>query len=253
MSDMNINNPLNSNKIQELINANTTSNVSSNYNVENVLSNIEDLFKGNDKEKRKKANDFLLFFEKSQAAWDISKEILSIPNLKEEAYYTATNIIKMKLRFDFGNYCGNKDIIISVGEFLIEKLVSFKDKKFYILSNLCRCFSLFVVFAHRDIPDIIKVFVSKLNDQKIEGLTVILLVFTFLAEIVEDNNIVIDEEYRISYKSLLENLSNDVLIFINFMINYTKEYKDQFIKQDAIYKSYFKNINKYVIYFIYSI
>merc|ERR1712032_1465216 len=111
------------------MNANSSTNTSSEYNVENVLSNIEDLFKGNDREKRKKANDFLLFFEKSQAAWDIAKDILNIPNLKEEAYYTATNIMKMKLRFDFGNYCGNKDIIISVGEFLIEKLETFKDKK----------------------------------------------------------------------------------------------------------------------------
>ena len=63
------------------------------------MSFLMHLFKGNDRDKRKKANDFLLFFEKSQAAWDIAKDILNIPNLKEEAYYTATNIIKMKLRF----------------------------------------------------------------------------------------------------------------------------------------------------------
>lgn len=228
------------------IKANEQNNPSADYNLQNVLLNIEALFCGHDEDKRKKANKFLLYFEKSHNAWDIAKEILNTKNLKEEAYYTALQIIKKKLRFDFGNYCGNKQIIISVGEFLIEKIIDLKLNKFYIIANICRCFALFVVFAHEDIPDIIKVFVSKLNDQSISGLTVILMTFAFLAEIVEDNNIVIDEAYRISYNKILESLSNDVLVYLDFMIKYSKENKEEFIKSDPALKIYFKNINKYV-------
>jgi len=231
---------------EDLLKANDLSNTSQNYNFEKVLTSINDLFVGQDATKRKEANKFLLFFEKSQQAWDIAKEILSTKNLLEQAYYSATQIIKKKLRFDFGNYCGNKQIIISVAEFLIEKLVEFKENKIYIVANLCRCFALFVVFAHQDIPDIIKVFVNKLNDQSITGLTIILMVFSFLAEMVESNNIVIDEAYRVSYCEFLEKLSDDVLIFIDFMIKYSKENKEEFLKRDPSTRIYFQNINKYV-------
>ncbi len=230
----------------DLLKANDQTNVSQSYNLQNVLISINDLFIGQDANKRKEANKFLLFFEKSQQAWDIAKEILSTKNLLEQAYYSATQIIKKKLRFDFGNYCGNKQVIISVAEFLIEKLVEFKGNKVYIIANLCRCFALFVVFAHQDIPDIIKVFVNKLNDQSISGLTIILMVFTFLAEMVETNNIVIDEAYKISYCDFLEKLSDDVLIFMDFMIKYSKDNKEQFLKTDPDLRIYFQNINRYV-------
>ncbi len=232
---------------EDLLKANSDSNVSQDYNLENVLIAINDLFIGSDDKKRKAANKFLLFFEKSQQAWDVAKEILSTKNLIEQAYYSATQIIKKKLRFDFGNYCGNKQVIISVAEFLIEKLFEFKENKFYIIANLARCFSLFIIFAHQDIPDIIKVFVEKLNDQSISGLTIILMTFTFLAEMVETNNIVIDVSYKNSYSEFLEKLSDDVLVFMNFMIKYSKENKDESIKRDPSLKIYFQNINKYVI------
>lgn len=233
---------------EDLLKSNDDSNISESYNLQNVLMSINDLFVGQDSTKRKEANKFLLFFEKSQQAWDIAKEILSTKNLIEQAYYSATQIIKKKLRFDFGNYCGNKQVIISVAEFLIEKLVDFKESKVYIIANLCRCFALFVIFAHQDIPDIIKVFVSKLNDQSITGLTIILMVFAFLAEMVENNNIVIDESYRISYYELLEKLSDDVLVFLDFMIKYSKENKEELLKKDPSYRIYFQNINRYVKY-----
>ena len=232
---------------EDLLKANDESNISQSYNLQNVLSSINDLFVGQDAIKRKEANKFLLFFEKSQQAWEIAKEILSTKNLLEQAYYSATQIIKKKLRFDFGNYCGNKEVIISVAEFLIEKLVDFKENKVYIIANLCRCFSLFVIFAHQDIPDIIKVFVNKLNDQSITGLTIILMVFTFLAEMVETNNIVIDESYKTSYCEFLEKLTDDVLIFMDFMIKYSKENKEEFLKRDPSFRIYFQNINRYVI------
>jgi len=230
----------------DLLKANEDSNVSKDYNLENVLTSINDLFIGQDAKKRKEANKFLLFFEKSQQAWDIAKEILSTKNLLDQAYYTATQIIKKKLRFDFGNYCGNKQVIISVAEFLIEKLIEFKENRLYIIANICRCFALFVVFAHQDIPDIIKVFVNKLNDQSITGLTIILMVFTFLAEMVETNNIVIDESYRTSYLEFLGSLSGDVLVFIDYMIKYYKENKEEFLKTNSNSKIYFQNISKYV-------
>ena len=77
-------------------------------------------------------------------------------------------------------------------------------------------------------------------------MTIILMVFTFLAEIVEDNNIVIDEAYRTSYNDILEKLSADVVVYIDYMIKFVKEKKEEYLKIDVMYKNYFKNINKYV-------
>lgn len=239
------NNPSNNTSNPDTSQLDTTSSTQE-YNVQNVLSAIDALFIGHDDKLRKEANRFLLNFEKSQIAWDIAKNILNLKNLSEQAYYTALQIIKKKLRFDFGNYCGNKEIIISVAEFLIEKIIDLKENRFYVISNICRCFALFVVFAHQDIPDIIKVFVNKLNDQSISSMTIILMVFTFLAEIVEDNNIVIDEAYRTSYNDILEKLSADVVVYIDYMIKFVKEKKEEYLKIDVMYKNYFKNINKYV-------
>ena len=68
------------------------------------LEAVNYLFHSNDKELKKQANNFLVKFESKPESLDISYQVLLKDNLPEEVYYNALNILKNKIKFDFGNY-----------------------------------------------------------------------------------------------------------------------------------------------------
>lgn len=235
----------------ELLNLNDTNYVtnklSTGFNIENYKLAVHLLYQGNNTEIKRKADQYLYSFEKTHEAWDISINILNTPNLQEEAYFNASQIIKKKLRFDFGNYCENKNIIETLGTFLIEKIIYYRDHKSYLISNLCKCFSLFTVFAHQTLPDLIKVVVNKLNNDNIKDLMSLLLIFNYLAENVNDNDVVVDQSYKDSYIKFLETISDDVIMFLNYLIKVARNSKDSVVKAEPTMLSFFRMLNKNII------
>ena len=75
------------------------------------LEALNYLFHSNDKELRQKANKYLVEFESKPDSWDIAYQVLLKDNLSEEAYYNTLNILKNKIKFDFGNYLFRKSRI----------------------------------------------------------------------------------------------------------------------------------------------
>jgi hypothetical protein len=217
-------------------------------NIENFKKAVHLLYHGQSTEAKKKADQYLCDFERTNEAWDIAIQILSTPNLEEEAYYNASQIIKKKIRFDFGNYTENKDIIQNLAKFLIEKILEFKDHKLYLLTNFCKCFALLTVFAHHIIPDIIKIVVEKLTTKEIKNLMSLLLIFSYLAENINDNEIVIDQNYKTSYETFLQGISDDVIIFLDYLIKTLADgkYKEDIIRSDPTMMSFFRLMNKNV-------
>lgn len=218
------------------------------YTIENFKLAVHTLFKSQSTEDKKKADQFLCNFERTNEAWDISIQVLRTPNLEEEAYYNASQIIKKKIKFDFGNYTENKEIIENMATFLVEKILDFKDHKYYLLTNFCKCFALLAIFAHHVIPDIIKVIVQKLNNNDIKNLMSLLLIFNYLAEGVSDDEVVIDQQYKSSYEQFLRNISDDVVVYLDYLIKIIsdKNYKQEIIKKDPTMLSFFRIMNKNV-------
>ena len=77
------------------------------------LEAVNYLFHSNDKDLKVKANKFLVEFEAKAESWDIAYQVLLKDNLPEEAYYNALNILKNKIKYDFGNYSENPEHIIN--------------------------------------------------------------------------------------------------------------------------------------------
>lgn len=215
--------------------------------LENFKLAVHLLYKSTNPEIKRKGDQYLFQFEKSNEAWDISIAVLNSPDLEEEAYFNASQIIKKKLRFDFGNYCENQTIIENLATFFIDKIIQFKNHQYYLISNLCGCFALFTIFSHQMLPDIIKVVVNKLNNQDIRDLNSLLLIFSYLAENANDSDIVIDENYRISNDKLLNSISNDVIVFIDYLIKIMASSKENLIKTNPLMSSFFRLMNKDVI------
>lgn len=218
-----------------------------NFTFENFIKAVKLLYHKGDPDLKKKGDQFLCDFEKKNEAWDISIQILNTPNLDEEAYYNASQIIKKKIRFDFGNYT-DVEIFKKLSNFLIEKVNEFKNHKQYLLSNFCKCFALLTIFAHQSYPDIIKDLCERLYNKDIKNLMALLLIFNYLAEYQNDPDIVIDESARDSFIDFLHNISDDVIAFIDYLIKLigNGSLKEEMVKSDANMLNFFRLLNKNV-------
>ena len=107
--------------------------------MDEFLNAVNMLFHSNDKDMKVKANKFLLDFETKPESWDISYQVLLKDGLQEEAYYNALNILKSKIKYDFGNYSENPEYIERLLSFLESNIDKFKKAKNYILLNYCDC------------------------------------------------------------------------------------------------------------------
>jgi hypothetical protein len=220
-----------------------------NISYENFLQAVYLLYKSSDSETKNIANSYLYKFEESSAAWDISVQVLNTAGLNDEAYFNASQIIKKKLRYDFNEHANNNVVLENLATFLIEKVYAFKDHMLYLLSNICKCFSLLSIFAHKLFPDIIKIVVSKLSNEDIRCLMSLLLTFNFMPEnILNKNELVIDDEYKKSYETFLSSISEDVIIFLNYLINKINTCKNEMIQKDQNMVSFFRLMNKNVIF-----
>lgn len=217
------------------------------YTLENFKQAVHILYFCNDPDLKKKADQYLCDFEKKNEAWDIAIQILNTLNIDEETCYNASQIIKKKIRFDFGNY---KDVEIfkNLSNFLTDKIIQFKDSKFYLLTNFCQCFALLTIFANQSYPHIIKILCGRLYDKDIKNLTSLLLVFNYLADNFDDSDIVIDKSERDSYANFLKTISDDVISFIDYIIKFAgnEGYKDELIKSDPKMLNFFRILNKNV-------
>jgi hypothetical protein len=213
------------------------SNKASEFTIENFKAAMNEIYsKTPNNENIKIANEYLCRFEKSNEAWDISLEILNTPNLADTLYFNASQIMFKKLRFDFGNYTGNKDILERLGNILIEKIIQFKEHESYLMTNLCKCFALFIVFAHAQLPNIIKQLVAVLNRDNIRSIMALLIIFTFAAENVVNEDIVIDQNYKNSFELFLLSLAEEVMMFLNNTVLFINSYKGELVDVTKINK-----------------
>jgi transportin-3 len=218
-----------------------------NITYENFLQAVYMLYKNNDSDIKNMANSYLYRFEESSEAWDISVKVLNTSGLNEEAYYNASQIIKKKLRYDFSEHANNEIVLSNLANFLIDKVYSYKDHMLYLLSNICKCFSLLSIFAHKKFPEIIKKLVQNINNDDMRSLMSLLLIFNYMPEnIINKNEMVIDDEYKTSYESFLSNIAEDVIIFLNFLIDKINNNKNELIKNDPNMVSFFRLMNKNV-------
>lgn len=186
---------------------------------EKFLQAINSLFKSNDPQLRKEANSFLCLFSQTPESFEISLDILNTPNLMDEAYFNASQILKKKLTFDFGNYFENPQIIISLLKFLIEQIDKFQKAKQYIRINLCQCFSRAMLFTSDNFTQFMHYCVSKLNSQNLfENNLSLIMIFDFLAETYLDSEIVVDDESKDVFVKHLESIEQDVMGYLTLQV-----------------------------------
>ena len=199
--------------------------------IEEYLNAVNLLFHSNDKDMKVKANKFLVDFEKSSESWDISYQVLLKDGLQEEAYYNALNILKRKIKYDFGNYSENPEYIEKLLSFLESNIDKFKKSKHYILINYCDCIGKAFLFTGDKFNNMLKKFTMKLyNQNDNESLISLLLIFNFIYEACYDKRMVIDSKSRDIIKDNIENISGDVFQFIIFMINKLNSIDDNNLK-----------------------
>ena len=189
------------------------------------LNAVQLLFHSNNKEQRDKANKFLIELEKNADSWDIAYQILLKDNLPEEVYFNALQILKNKIKYDFGNYVENPEYIEKLLFFLLSNIDKFKNTKHYLLINFCDCIGKAFLFTGDKFKTILLNFTNKLYGQNsdINSLISLLLIFNFMSETCYDERMVIDDKSRNIFKNNIVSISGDVFQFIIFMINKLKE------------------------------
>ena len=118
----------------------------------------------------------------------------------------------------------------------------------YLLSNLCKCFSLLTIFSHHVYPELLKIVVNKFNNSDLKSMLALLFIFNYMAENENESDIVIDEDYRKSYINYLHSIGEDVLIYLDYLIKLitNTEYKQEIIRKDANMINLFRIMNKNV-------
>ena len=185
------------------------------------LEAVNYLFHSNDKDLKKKANEFLVDFESKPESWDISYKVLLKDNLPEEVYYNALNILKNKIKFDFGNYSENPEYIEKLLSFFLNNINRFKTMKHYILINYCDCIGKSFLFTGYKFNPMLKNFTIVLSGQNddINSLISLLLIFNFICEAKFDKRMVIDEKSRQIFSDNIKSITGDVFQYIIYMIN----------------------------------
>ena len=199
------------------------------YGVEPYLSAVNLLFHSDNKDLKVKANKFLVDFETKFESWDVAFQVLIKDNLSEEAYYNALNILKRKIKYDFGNFSENPEYIEKLLTFLETNIDKFKKFKHYILINYCDCVGKAFLFTGDKFKSMLQKFTIKLYNQKddINNLISLLLIFNFICETCYDKSIVIDDKSRKKIRDNLKDISDDVFQFIIFLINKVNTCQDK--------------------------
>ena len=189
------------------------------------LNAVQLLFHSNNKDQRDKANKFLIELEKNADSWDIAYQVLLKDNLPEEVYFNALQILKNKIKYDFGNYVENPEYIEKLLFFLLSNIDKFKNTKHYLLINYCDCIGKAFLFTGEKFKTILLNFTNKLYGQNsdINSLISLLLIFNFMSETCYDDRMVIDDKSRNIFKNNIASISGDVFQFIIYMINKLKE------------------------------
>ena len=201
---------------------------------QDFLNAVDALFHSNNKDLQRQANQFICDFDKRPESWDISYQILSSENLSDEAYFNAIQILKNKIKFDFGNYSDNREMIVQLVTFLLNNIDKFKTLKHYILLNYCHCFSMSMLFSGSDFTILMKKCVEKLNSSNnINDNMALLLIFNYLVDVFYDKTIVIEKDKRDEFNFNLEKIGDDVIQFLN---NLTKNIKESKIRDESILK-----------------
>ena len=215
--------------------------------INDFLSAVNYLFHSKDEELKKKSNKFLVEFESKPESWDISYQVLLKDNLPDEAYYNALNILKNKIKFDFGNYSENPEYIEKLLSFFLNNINKFKKAKHYILINYCNCIGKAFLFTGEKFNSLLKNFTMTLSAQKddIENLICLLLIFDFICETNFDNRMVIDEKSKQNFCDNVIKISGDVFKFIIYMINKLNTVEDINLKK-FISNQILETINNYL-------
>ena len=211
------------------------------------LEAVKYLFHSNDKDLKIKANKFLIEFESKTESWDISYQILLKDNLPEEVYYNALNILKNKIKFDFGNYSENPEYIEKLLSFFLNNINRFKKSKHYILINYCDCIGKAFLFTGYKFNPLLKNFTNVLSGKNddIESLISLLLIFNFICETKFDKRMVIEEKSRQIFSDNIKSITDDVFRFIIFMINKLPTIEDINLKK-FVSNQILETINNYL-------
>ena len=215
--------------------------------INQFLEAVNYLFHSSDKDLKVQANKFLISFESKPESWDISYQVLLKNDLQEEAYYNALNILKNKIKYDFANYSENPEYIKKLLSFFLNNIDRFKKSKHYILINYCDCIGKAFLFTEDKFNEYLKKFTAKLtgDNNDIDSLLCLLLIFNFICEAKFDKRIVIDDNSRDAFSDKVKNITGDVFQFIIFMINKLKEINDNNLKH-FISNQILETINNYL-------
>ena len=211
------------------------------------LEAVNLLFHSNDKDLKVKANKFLVEFEAKAESWDIAYQVLLKDNLPEEVYYNALNILKNKIKYYFGNYSENPENIEKLLSFFLNNIDKFKKAKHYILINYCDCIGKAFLFTGDNFNKLLKQFTNKLSVQNndIESLISLLLIFNFICETNFDKRMVIDNTSKQNFSENIKLISPDVFHFIVFMINKLNSIDDNNLR-NFISNNILETLNNYL-------
>ena len=199
------------------------------------LNSVQLLFHSNNNDVKKKANKFLINLEKNEDSCDVAFQVLLKDNLPEEAYFNALQILKNKIKYDFGNYIENPSYIEKLLYFLASNINKYKRSKHYLVINYCDCIGKAFLFTGDKFTSFLQNFTNTLSSDNndINSLICLLLIFNFINEACNDRKTVIDEISRKKFKKNITNISGDVFQFITFLIN-----KLNNIQEDKILKKF---------------
>ena len=129
------------------------------------LNAVELLFHSNNPQQKLNANKFIIDLEKNPDSWDVACQILQKDNLQEEVYFNALQILKNKIKFDFGNFIENPLNIQNLLNFFEINIDKFKNSKHYLLLNYCDCIGKAFLFTGEKFKENLIKFINKLSGQ----------------------------------------------------------------------------------------
>lgn len=211
------------NEIKELENSNE-------YNSVNFINSIL-LMNSNKPTFISIANKYINRFIKSKESFEVALSILKTSDLDYTIYFNSINILKNKLKYNFGNYCDDKIKIAELASIVIDSIDRLNStNKSYILETLAHCLAYLFMFGFKCnemmFEIILNNFSQKISLNSSSNNSIIVTNYyicysSFLyniTQILYEDSIVVDKRHMKEYSNVLPNLSNVVLDSINSII-----------------------------------
>lgn len=170
-----------------------------------------------DADETKRANRWMVEFERSRDAWNVADQLLREPTGSPCIFFGA-KVLYSKLKRDFKDFQQSPDAVASLTRSLVEHILRFAqdcNSNFVVIRYLCLSLAVLALQVNRN--GIIQEILGWMNPIIVTAPRVVLELLTILPEECFNRQVEVNEDIRLALANQMATSINDVFGFLSYL------------------------------------